>query len=108
MRTRQVLALTATALALSMGPGYAVAQSYPTGPVRIMVPFPAGGGVDEDPVTGSAHCLLTPFWASRLDRVKLSAVQASARGGRLGCRLDGDRVILTGACRTVIEGQFLL
>ncbi|AMK16663.1 PhzF family phenazine biosynthesis protein [Sphingobium sp. MI1205] len=72
---------------------------------RVFVP---GGGVDEDPVTGSAHCLLTPFWAQRLGKTKLSAVQASARGGHIGCRLEGDRVILTGACRTVIEGQFIL
>jgi PhzF family phenazine biosynthesis protein len=72
---------------------------------RVFVP---GAGVDEDPVTGSAHCLLTPFWAERLDRTRFSAVQASQRGGRLGCRLSGDRVVLTGTCRTVIEGQFLL
>lgn len=72
---------------------------------RVFVP---GAGVDEDPVTGSAHCLLTPFWARRLGRNRISAFQASARGGRLGCLLDGDRVILSGACRTVIEGSFLL
>jgi predicted PhzF superfamily epimerase YddE/YHI9 len=72
---------------------------------RVFVP---GGGVDEDPVTGSAHCLLTPFWATRLGKTRISAVQASARGGRLGCRLEGDRVILSGACRTMIEGRFLL
>ncbi|HEX7874913.1 MAG TPA: PhzF family phenazine biosynthesis protein [Sphingobium sp.] len=72
---------------------------------RVFVP---GGGVDEDPVTGSAHCLLTPFWAARLGKTRISAVQASARGGHLACRLDGDRVILSGACRTVIEGRFLL
>lgn len=72
---------------------------------RVFVP---GGGVDEDPVTGSAHCLLTPFWAGRLGRDRISAVQASARGGRIGCALDGDRVILTGGCRTVIEGHYLL
>lgn len=72
---------------------------------RVFVP---GGGVDEDPVTGSAHCLLTPFWAERLRKKQISAVQASARGGRLGCALKDDRVILTGACRTVIEGRFLL
>lgn len=72
---------------------------------RVFVP---GGGVDEDPVTGSAHCLLTPFWAERLGKTRISAVQASARGGRLGCALEDDRVILTGACRTVIEGRFLL
>ena len=72
---------------------------------RVFVP---GGGVDEDPVTGSAHCLLTPFWAARLDKARISAVQASARGGRLDCRLEEDRVVLIGGCRTVIEGQFLL
>lgn len=72
---------------------------------RVFVP---GGGVDEDPVTGSAHCLLTPFWAARLGKSELSAYQASARGGWLGCALSGDRVILTGTCRTVIEGRFLL
>ena len=72
---------------------------------RVFVP---GAGIDEDPVTGSAHCLLTPYWARRLDRVRLTAFQASQRGGRLLCQLSGDRVILTGACRTVIEGNFLL
>ncbi|WP_242125784.1 PhzF family phenazine biosynthesis protein [Sphingobium sp. Sx8-8] len=72
---------------------------------RVFVP---GAGIDEDPVTGSAHCLLTPFWAPRLGRTKFSAWQASARGGRLGCRLSEGRVMLTGACRTVIEGSFLL
>ena len=72
---------------------------------RVFVP---GAGIDEDPVTGSAHCLLTPYWARRLDRLRLTAFQASRRGGRLLCQLSGDRVILTGACRTVIEGNFLL
>ena len=72
---------------------------------RVFVP---GAGIDEDPVTGSAHCLLTPYWARRLDRVRLTAFQASRRGGRLLCQLSGDRVILAGACRTVIEGNFLL
>lgn len=72
---------------------------------RVFVP---GGGVDEDPVTGSAHSLLVPFWAARLRKVQLRAYQASARGGRLGCTLAGDRVILTGQCRTVIEGRFFL
>lgn len=72
---------------------------------RVFVP---GGGVNEDPVTGSAHCLLTPFWAERLGKNEISAYQASARGGRLGCTLTDDRVILTGACRTVIEGRFFL
>lgn len=72
---------------------------------RVFVP---GGGVDEDPVTGSAHSLLVPFWAERFGRTQISAYQASARGGRLGCTLTGDRVVLTGQCRTVIEGRFFL
>lgn len=72
---------------------------------RVFVP---GSGVDEDPVTGSAHCVLTPFWAERLGRSNLTAYQASARGGLLHCRLDGDRVWLEGHCVTVVEGKFFL
>lgn len=72
---------------------------------RVFVP---GGGIDEDPVTGSAHALLAPFWSARLEKNTISAVQASARGGRIGCSLEGERVMLTGKCRTVIEGRFLL
>lgn len=70
--------------------------------------FAPAAGIDEDPVTGSAHCLLTPYWAARLGRTRFTAYQASPRGGHIGCRLDGDRAILTGQCRTVIEGRFLL
>jgi hypothetical protein len=51
---------------------------------------------------------MTPFWAERLGRTSLRAYQVSARGGRIGCLLDGDRVVLTGRCRTVIEGRFFL
>lgn len=70
--------------------------------------FAPGVGVDEDPVTGSAHCVLAPYWADRLGRADFAAFQASKRGGRIGCRLDGDRVVLTGACVSVIDGKFLL
>jgi PhzF family phenazine biosynthesis protein len=66
--------------------------------------FAAGAGIDEDPVTGSAHSVLTPYWAQRLGRDSFTACQASKRGGRLGCRLAGDRVILSGQCVTVMEG----
>ena len=65
-------------------------------------------GIDEDPVTGSAHAALVPFWAKRLGRDHFSAIQASARGGLLECRLAGDRVILGGRCFTTIEGCFQL
>jgi PhzF family phenazine biosynthesis protein len=72
---------------------------------RVFVP---GVGVDEDPVTGSAHAVSVPYWAKRLGRDSFTAFQASRRGGRLSCRLDGDRVILGGTCVTVIEGTFFL
>lgn len=72
---------------------------------RVFVP---AFDIDEDPVTGSAHAVMVPYWAERLGRDRISAYQASARGGRLSCRLDGDRVVLGGACITVIEGTFLL
>ena len=69
---------------------------------RVFVP---GAGVDEDPVTGSAHSVLVPYWTARLGRTDaMTFCQASARGGHLTGRLDGDRVILGGKCVTVIEG----
>ena len=68
--------------------------------------FAPGAGIDEDPVTGSAHALLVPYWAAKLGRSTFTAFQASPRGGRLDCRLDGDRVVLGGRCTTVIEGVF--
>jgi len=70
--------------------------------------FAPGGGIDEDPVTGSAHAVIIPYWAKRLGRDRFTAFQASARGGRLTCRLDGDRAVLGGTCVTVIEGTFFL
>lgn len=72
---------------------------------RVFVP---GAGVDEDPVTGAAHAALTPFWAKRLGRDAFSAFQASRRGGHVGCRIQGDRVTLSGECVTVIEGKLFL
>jgi len=70
--------------------------------------FAPGAGVDEDPVTGSAHAVIVPYWAKRLGRDRFTAFQASARGGRLDCALDGDTVVLGGRCTTVIEGSFFL
>ena len=72
---------------------------------RVFVP---AWGVDEDPVTGSAHAALTPFWAERLGRDSFTAWQASKRGGRVECRLAGDRAVLVGRCVTVIEGSYRL
>jgi len=62
-------------------------------------------GVDEDPVTGSAHCCLTPFWASRLDKSVLTARQLSRRGGELEVEHVGDRVKLRGTCVTTLRGN---
>lgn len=72
---------------------------------RVFVPYL---GIDEDPVTGSAHAALAPYWAGRLGRTDFTALQASARTGVLHCRLEGDRVKLGGKCQTVIAGQFQL
>ena len=68
--------------------------------------FAAFHGIDEDPVTGSAHTALVPFWAERLGRSHFTALQASKRTGILHCEARGDRVILGGHCVTVIEGHF--
>lgn len=62
-------------------------------------------GVDEHPVTGSAHCCLTPFWASRLDKSVLTARQLSRRGGELEVEHAGDRVKLRGTCVTTLRGN---
>ena len=66
--------------------------------------FAPGAGINEDPVTGSAHAVMVPYWAERLGRDSFSAYQASRRGGHVQCRLDADSVILGGKCVTVIEG----
>ncbi|HWJ37886.1 MAG TPA: PhzF family phenazine biosynthesis protein [Sphingomicrobium sp.] len=72
---------------------------------RVFVPYL---GIDEDPVTGSAHAALVPYWTERLGRSDFTALQASARSGVLHCRAEGDRAILGGHCHTVIVGQFQL
>ncbi|MEV0244638.1 PhzF family phenazine biosynthesis protein [Streptomyces sp. NPDC050674] len=65
-------------------------------------------GIDEDPVTGSAHTALAPFWAERLGRPRLTGLQASPRSGRVRTELRGDRTLLTGRAVTVIEGDLLV
>jgi PhzF family phenazine biosynthesis protein len=64
-------------------------------------------GIDEDPVTGSAHTALAPFWSERLGRTDLTGLQASSRLGRVHTGLRGDRTLLTGRAVTVIEGELL-
>ena len=72
---------------------------------RVFVP---AWGVDEDPVTGSAHAALAAFWCERLGRTSFTAFQASRRGGLVECRVEGERAVLGGRCVTMIEGRLLL
>jgi len=67
--------------------------------------FAPGAGVPEDPVTGSAHCALTPYWANKLGKTELQAYQASPRGGKLRLRLENDRVILLGQAVITMRGE---
>ncbi|MCC6340675.1 MAG: PhzF family phenazine biosynthesis protein [Bryobacterales bacterium] len=70
--------------------------------------FAPAGGVPEDPVTGSAHCTLTPYWSKRLARTKLHARQVSARGGELFCEDRGERVSIAGSAVLFLEGTIVL
>jgi PhzF family phenazine biosynthesis protein len=65
-------------------------------------------GINEDPVTGSAHCCLGPYWANKLNKSNLVAYQASERGGIIRVRVDGDRVFLSGQAVTVQKGELLI
>lgn len=69
--------------------------------------FAPRAGIDEDPVTGSAHCALAPFWAQRLGKTSFQARQVSARGGILKVRLEGERVVIAGQAVTVWRGELL-
>lgn len=69
--------------------------------------FAPAVGVNEDPVTGSAHCYLTPYWTAQLGAQELSAYQASERGGELRLRLEGERVMICGQAVTVMAGELL-
>jgi PhzF family phenazine biosynthesis protein len=67
--------------------------------------FAPAKGIPEDPVTGSAHCTLAPYWAKRLGKTEFRAFQASRRGGEVICRLAGDRIELEGTCVFYLEGE---
>ncbi len=86
-----------TARAATAGSGYDFVSRF----------FGAAAGVPEDPVTGSAHTALAPFWSARLGRTELTGYQASARGGFVRVALRGDRTLLTGRAVTVIDGDLL-
>jgi predicted PhzF superfamily epimerase YddE/YHI9 len=70
--------------------------------------FAPAKGVPEDPVTGSAHCTLIPYWAARLGKNQLRARQISKRGGNLTCELQNDRVKIAGQAALFLKGEILL
>lgn len=70
--------------------------------------FYPGAGIQEDPVTGSAHCNIVPYWSEKLNTTKLNCSQLSPRGGELSCELNGDRVLLSGKCVLFMEGKIYL
>jgi PhzF family phenazine biosynthesis protein len=105
-RAEDVAALRPDFAAMRQVPG---ADAIVTAPGRDGVDFVSryfapNYGIDEDPVTGSAHCVLTPYWAKRLGRNEFRARQISARGGDLVCTLRGDRVTLAGRAVLYLEG----
>jgi predicted PhzF superfamily epimerase YddE/YHI9 len=67
--------------------------------------FAPQSGVPEDPVTGSAHCCLAPYWSDKLGKTKMTGYQASQRGGIVGVEIQGDRVLLRGYATTILEGN---
>lgn len=88
--------------------GIIVTSRAKTGPYDFVSRFFAPRvGINEDPVTGSAHCFLGPYWAKRLGKNELLAYQASARGGELRVRLKGERVFLSGKAITVLRGELV-
>lgn len=106
---RTVLALRPDFRALAAeGDVLTIVTAPGTGADIVSRVFACGAGIDEDPVTGSAHAVSVPYWAERLGRDRFTAFQASARGGPLTCELRGGQVVLGGDCVTVIEGTFLL
>lgn len=70
--------------------------------------FYPGPGIPEDPVTGSAHCNIVPYWCEKLGTQTLIAKQLSQRGGTLRCKLENDRVLMSGSCVTFMKGEILM
>lgn len=93
------------ALALLDRPGVIVTASGDDEYDFVSRYFAPAKGIPEDPVTGAAHCMLAPYWATRLGKRAFTAFQASRRGGEVVCRLAGDRVELQGGCVFFLEGH---
>lgn len=103
----------------ALEPDFGVLRSVPNGYVTVTAPsstldydfvsrfFASPAGIDEDPVTGSAHCTLCPWWAEKLGKAEMLGYQASARGGTVRVRAADDRVILGGKAVTVMRGELV-
>ncbi|MCS6813867.1 MAG: PhzF family phenazine biosynthesis protein [Cyanobacteria bacterium] len=114
-----LLAVESATIVQQMIPDFAALQSLPVRGIivtsRADCPdydfvsrfFAPRAGINEDPVTGSAHCALAPFWGDRLGKSELVGYQASARGGVVRARVQGDRVLLAGQAVTVLRGELL-
>lgn len=108
-REEDVLALKPDFVALAQLDSFAVIATAPGRDCDFVSRFFAPrAGINEDPVTGSAHCTLTPYWATRLGRSKLHARQISARGGELWCEQRGDRVGIAGHAVLYLRGEISL
>ena len=95
--------------ALAAMPGRGVIVTAPGRRVDVVSRFFAPGiGIPEDPVTGSAHCSLAPYWAYRLGRSRLEARQLSKRGGRLRCEVQGETVLISGRVQPFLKGELIL
>ena len=96
------------ALGAVSGRGFIVTSRSSTSPFEVVSRFFApAAGIDEDPVTGSAHCALAPYWKERLGKNEFMAFQASKRGGVLRVAVEGDRVLLGGNAVTVLRGELI-
>ena len=105
----QVLALTPDFAALGQVEGLVVIATAPGEDCDFVSRcFAPRGGIDEDPVTGSAHCTLTPYWVNRLGSSELRARQLSKRGGELNCELRGDRVRIGGQAQLYMRGSIFV
>lgn len=104
-----VRTLTPDFRALAAVSGFACIATAPGDAVDFVSRFFApAAGIDEDPVTGSAHCELVPFWSARLGKTKLDALQVSARGGELFCELKRDRVEMGGRVAPYLKGEIVV
>lgn len=117
-RTRWLCIYPGAADVVSLQPDHGLLRRIVPGRITITAPgddcdfvsrtYVPAVGIPEDPVTGSAHCTLTPYWAARLGKTKLHARQVSARGGELWCELAGDRVKIAGHVVLYLRGEIMI